>query len=230
MMAQGTHGLGWLALVAATALSQVVPVEAGPANEEGASPQIFVTNVSDPEYADAYRSGEPEVAIDSRDSNVLLMVFARRDFTYLHHNETSARNNCGYARSTDGGQTWSRADSMPLPGIVIDGAAAANCIDPMVASGPDGTFYMGGLAFADPRRGTVAIIRSTDGGVTWSVPSVAISSDDIDSMRARGLQPGAARATQPKPGRSTVVTSRPVHWEDLRVQLWDSSALHCCLA
>ncbi len=66
-----------------------------------------------------------------------------------------------YARSTDGGRTW----SAPLP---ITGAPSSLAVHARVASAPTGEFLM---LWQDPGAGCVlSQRRSTDGGQTWSAP------------------------------------------------------------
>jgi len=78
-------------------------------------------------------------------------------------------------RSADGGRTWERADTVPLPG-----EGDAWCI-PFgdIVEGPDGLvspFYSGP---ADDSRNTAWILRSEDDGRTWGDGSI-IAADDFN--------------------------------------------------
>jgi hypothetical protein len=97
----------------------------------------------------------------------LLAVFARADFKAM-------RYTFRVARSRDEGQTWSpvvRAGARPFPPRLIDpgtGAGLPQPVFPSAAAGPDGSVY---IAFDDsnsPASGAIGILRSRDGGRTWT--------------------------------------------------------------
>jgi len=78
--------------------------------------------------------------------------------------------------SMDGGQTWT---NVVLPGwtAVTGGkgvfARMENCGDPVMAFGPDGTAYYSGLVCNQKNAeffSGVAVAKSVDGGMTWSLP------------------------------------------------------------
>src|SRR5215216_7777780 len=82
----------------------------------------------------------------------------------------------GFATSTDGGATFT---SGPLPGLTnqppIGGGTFARTTDPVVAyDALHNVWMISSLALtADVRGAAVVINRSTDGGLTWSVVTVA---------------------------------------------------------
>lgn len=85
--------------------------------------------------------------------------------------------------SLDGGQTWVQRMA-PLSrctgGTAANGADYARASDPWVTFAPDGSAYQIGIAFngdtlAAGSSGAVVVSRSTDGGSTWSAPTVLIS-------------------------------------------------------
>src|SRR5262249_35504617 len=92
---------------------------------------------------------------------------------------------------TDRGQTWQQN---PLP---ITDSTFVNCGDGIAAAGPDGTLYAGGGAFRfvfDPQLGLLldghlAVIRSTDGGTTWSAPVDVYGTETEAELIARGYHP-----------------------------------------
>jgi len=97
----------------------------------------------------------------------LLAVFARGDLTTQLYTFRAAR-------SRDEGRTWSpsvRAGARPFPSPLIDpgtGAELPQPVYPSAAAGPDGSVY---IAFEDstsPASGAIGILRSRDGGRTWS--------------------------------------------------------------
>ena len=80
--------------------------------------------------------------------------------------------------SMDGGKTWKE---QPLALSVCGGATAyARASDPWVSFSPDGTAYavsisFTGNTFAAGSSGAVLVVRSADGGASWSTPTVLIA-------------------------------------------------------
>ena len=101
------------------------------------SPSVFDTPLV---VADG--RGEPEVAVDPLDSDVLVAAYSS-----------------GVARSTDGGHHWTQV----LDGLSGAGASARGAGDPVVVADAHGNFYYSHLG-----SGAYTIEESTDGGKTWS--------------------------------------------------------------
>jgi hypothetical protein len=88
--------------------------------------------------------------------------------------------------SFDGGQTWSigmAAFSHCTGGNAANGGDYPRSSDPWVSFGPDGTVYQAAIAFSGQSQvqgstSAVLVSRSTDGGRTWSTPSVLINDTD----------------------------------------------------
>jgi hypothetical protein len=74
------------------------------------------------------------------------------------------------AWTRDGGATWRHR---PVPGLTTaTGGSYSRASDPVVAFGADGTAYLSVLLVDLPGcRSAVAVLRSVDGGATWSPPS-----------------------------------------------------------
>ena len=118
----------------------------------------------------------------------------------LGYDADPAASRCGVAVSGDAGQTWRRS---VLPAQT---AQSTLCADATIAAGPDGTFYAAVITFAqptmpvpgvtpgtlphltnvEPARGSAdVVIRSTDGGRTWSSPPVDAIGNRTAADRAR---------------------------------------------
>lgn len=128
--------------------------------------------------------------------------------TVVGYANDPAASRCGLAISTDAGRTWSRT---VLPAQTVQSSL---CSDATIAPGPDGTFYAAVITFAqpttplpgitphtlphltnvDPGRGSAdVVIRSTDGGHTWSSPPVDAIGNRTAADRAR-YAPGTSPA------------------------------------
>lgn len=154
--------------------------------------QIFETNVSN-DFT-VFRSGEPQIAVNPTNTDNLLMVY-----TEFGIDESPTRYgydrwfepgypNAGLALSFDRGETW-QIQPKPFPTMeevvasvgyehLMEGwnlGPPLLCLgDPMVAAGPDGTFYIASVVNIAPVAavgyGGVAVTSSTDGGRTWAPP------------------------------------------------------------
>lgn len=130
--------------------------------------------------------------------------------TLLGYASDPAFSRCGLALSFDGGRAWRRT---VLPAQT---AQSTLCSDATVAAGPDGTFYAGVITFKqpttplpdvppgtlrhtssfDPGQGSAdAVIRSTDGGRTWSYPPV-----DAIGNRSKADRDRYAAGSKPETG------------------------------
>jgi hypothetical protein len=125
--------------------------------------------------------------------------------TIIGYANDPAASRCGLAISHDAGRTWRRT---VLPAQTVQSSL---CSDATIAAGPDGTFYAAVITFAqpttplpgitpetlphltnvDPGRGSAdVVIRSIDGGRTWSSPPVDAIGNRTAADRAR-FAPGS---------------------------------------
>ncbi len=111
---------------------------------------------------------EPDIEVDPYNARVAVAVAHDSRFP------DGGAVDIGYAWTHDGGATWHHA---PVPGLTIAaGGTWPRASDPVLAWGPDGSVYLSILAVntIDCPSG-VAVLRSTDGGKTWSKPVLADS-------------------------------------------------------
>ena len=122
---------------------------------------------------------ETTIAVNPR--NPLNLVAGANDYRVCC-DFTGLNDSTGWAYySMDGGLTWG---NVQLPGLTAETGGAGSLKkadtagDPVVTFGPDGTAYYANIFFSrvSPASG-VAVSRSTDGGRTWSEPSVATYTD-----------------------------------------------------
>lgn len=126
---------------------------------------------------------EPYLAINPTDPGNLIAVWQQDRWS-----DGGARGLVSGA-SFDGGRTWSRT---PLPvsrcagGSPANGADYPRASDPWVSFAPDGTAFAISLSFAGGSftpgsASAVLVVRSTDGGRTWSAPATLIA-DGADAF------------------------------------------------
>src|SRR5438067_4342443 len=109
----------------AVGLAFLLALVAAPASAAGGAAPAE-TNVTN-----GLGAGEPETALDSV-HHTMVTVF------------TTTNSFCGIARSIDGGQSWQVSTTFPADPGPTPGISYHNCSDPVAASGPDGTLYVGG--------------------------------------------------------------------------------------
>lgn len=120
---------------------------------------------------DADLDGETSIAVNPTDQrNVLAGWISLGDQT------------CGYAVSFDGGLSW------PVVGVIPgiqkqSGGQFDRGTDPSLVFDKDGNAYYTCLAFnffppGTGSAGTIFVSKSTDGGVTWGAPVVAMTGED----------------------------------------------------
>lgn len=110
------------------------------------------------------------------------------------------------ASSSDGGRRWSHT---VVPGLTACTAGQADrVVHPRLSFGPDGTLYpltspLDGF-FPDPRSSVagLAVSTSTDGGRTWSMPSMLNASPAMNDLGGISAEPDV-------PGAAVVVWSHP---------------------
>ena len=164
------------------------------------------------------RGGEPEVAINPRNPNNLVLGHTVVGNTYAN-NTTAAGEEAvggGLQVSNDGGKTWTADRPLHTSGfteaanpyLIAHGfptatgyTATTNGVgDPIEASGPDGSIYAGGvLAHTTPGgpapfnftvpQGGIAVARSTDGGRTFGRITAPVTDLDLEGMISRGMTP-----------------------------------------
>ena len=112
---------------------------------------------------------EPDVAANPR--NEQNAVAAAHDSRY----EDGGAVTISVAWTKDAGAHWHH---QPVRGVTTaTGGSYDRASDPVVAFGPDGTAYLSILAVDIPGcRSAVVVLRSKDGGKTWSKPSTAHAS------------------------------------------------------
>lgn len=129
--------------------------------------------------------------------------------TLIGYANDPTASRCGLAISRDAGGTWRRT---VLPAQTVQSTL---CSDATVTAGPDGTFYAAVITFnqptyplpgvtpdtlprltnVDPGQGSAdVVLRSTDGGRTWSYPPVDAIGNRSAADRAR-YAPGSDPAT-----------------------------------
>ena len=118
-----------------------------------------------------YNDNEAYIAADSRDPDRLIAVWQT----------LSGRGSVmQWARSTDGGKTWTAPRAAPINacagGPVADATRAS---DPWATFGPDGRVYISAIAWRpDTADGpdlvsALVVVASPDGGATWDPPVAA---------------------------------------------------------
>ncbi|MHC4767646.1 MAG: hypothetical protein ACYTEI_02915 [Planctomycetota bacterium] len=105
-------------------------------------------------------ANEPSIAVDPTAPNRLAIGWRQFDTVASNFREA------GYSYSRDGGRTWAGKAE-------IDSGLFRS--DPVLGSGPDGTFYYLSLRI-DPSWAT-DMFRSVDGGATWQTGSFAFGGD-----------------------------------------------------
>lgn len=122
------------------------------------------------------RDAETTVAINPRDpTNVVAGWISNGDRT------------CGYGVSFNGGQTWARIGV--IPGIQKNsGGQFDRGTDPSVVFDKDGNVYYSCLAFdlfppGTGSAGTIFVSKSTDGGLNWGAPVVAMSGVQVNEFQ-----------------------------------------------
>ena len=108
---------------------------------------------------------EPRLDVNSTDPNHLVVAWQQDRW-----NNGAARGQ-GVAVSFDGGLTWTAG---PTPDLSrCTGGEWVRVSDPWVSFGPTGDLFQMALAQA-PGRSAMTVQKSTDGGLTWTAPTVVV--------------------------------------------------------
>ena len=121
---------------------------------------------------------EPSVAVDPTNAAHLVGVWQQDRWS------NGGANGIRTAVTYDGGATW----ALTTPrfgrcggGDADNGGGYDRASDPWVTFAADGTAFLSVLAFdATTPRNAMLASRSTDGGASWSDPTVLIADDDPD--------------------------------------------------
>src|SRR5262249_36180411 len=144
------------------------------------------------------------VTVDPHNANFVYVTWTRIDYDLAIGD---FRGPTYFARSTDGGETWETARPIYDPG------SFAQTIASQIVVLPNGDlvdlFAQGSEA---DKNGDVAVIRSTDHGLTWSAPSIILTGAVVDltdpetgtPIRSGDVMPEIASA--PRTGAVYVVT------------------------
>jgi len=155
------------------------PLENGPAVPP---PPHLTTNPSLPEALDphwaanvrantdttTYAQQEPAVAVNPL--NHLNVVAAQKDERSAPQPNTSTKE-VWIDTSTDGGQTWINTH-IPMPDMTLPQQS-----DPVVTFSDNNQVFITIIGLSDAGgigTNTVMVARSTDGGLTWPTPAVAL--------------------------------------------------------
>jgi hypothetical protein len=173
----GFRACGVLLPFAVASLAPAGPVDAVTVNAgslvtvSGSSPVPVDADCLDGQYG--YLSSnsevEPNLAVDPTSSDHLLASFQQDRW------DTGAAQETSIATSTDGGATWAETT---VPYQACLGGPFQRISDPWVATSTDGTMFQMALYedlyFTQPpsQRSGMAVVRSTDGGTSWSDPVI----------------------------------------------------------
>jgi ELWxxDGT repeat protein len=137
---------------------------------------------------------ENQVAVDPTNPN---------HFVVLWQGDVTTVGNRGQnvGVTFDGGKKWHVA---PLPGVSqVSGGPLQSVADPWLAFAPNGDLYATTLAFTSPQQfvgatveDNVLVLKSTDGGLTWSAPTVL--HDNTDSRAFNDRESITADPTDPR--------------------------------
>lgn len=174
---------------------------------------------------------EPDIAVNPR--NTAMAVAVAHDGRYANGGAVDIDS----AWTGDGGRTWHHA---PLPLLTkAVGGRWDRASDPVAAWGADGSVYVSALVFDVTCLGGVVVLRSADGGRTWSRPMLVHESrlctveDDknwlvVDTSRS---SPHFGRLYQfwsefyLTPSGRTISAPQVLRWSDDRGRSWSATHL-----
>jgi hypothetical protein len=144
--------------------------------------QVFEQQLT---FDDAYAEGEPSIAVNPRNpSNIIVTFLANVGYGFYGaehgHLPTNARDReqamqgCDELITFDRGRHWKR-QQLPVASFQMD-PTRPNCSDTLVLFDDKGVAYVVGSNFQFPSfaagQGDFRLIRSYDGGRTWTKPSI----------------------------------------------------------
>jgi hypothetical protein len=150
-------------------------------------------------FDDAYAEGEPSIAVNPRNrQNIIVTFLANVGYGFYGaehgHPPTSTRDReqamqgCDELITFDGGRHWKR-QQLPVASFQTD-PTRPNCSDTLVLFDDKGVAYVVGSNFQFPSfaagQGDFRLIRSYDGGRSWTKPSVI-----SPAVLSPGSDPGA---------------------------------------
>ncbi|MBV9293594.1 MAG: hypothetical protein JO222_14190 [Frankiales bacterium] len=169
-----------LALIALAVVATAAPALASVDNPW--SGHAFDANLSKDAH---HEDGEPSIAVNPANPRNMIAIYLRNNDAFVPNavngqvdppssrDATQQIQGCDYAVTFNGGRTWTR-HALPANDFTTD-PAENNCSDSIVVFDRRGTAYVMASAYAS--LGFVGdseyrMLRSTDGGRTWSKPSV----------------------------------------------------------
>jgi hypothetical protein len=172
---------------------------------------------------------EPDVAVSPRDRDVAIAVAHDSRFA------DGGAVTISVAWTRDAGASWHHK---PVQGITAaTGGRYERASDPVVDFGPDGTAYLSVLVFdVTTCPSAVAVLRSVDGGRTWSRPSYAHRSSSCDYSDDKNWLVVDRSPASPHHGRvyqfwtpfrydagAFVGSPQAVRWSDDRGRTWSDT-------
>jgi hypothetical protein len=191
--------------------------------------QVIRQDVATSSGSEADTVVEPDVAVSPVNSSVA--VAAAHDSRFADGGAVGI----SVAWTANAGATWHH---MPVPGITTaTGGPYDRASDPVVAFGPDGTAYLSVLPFdVTSCDSAVAVLRSTDGGQSWSRPFYAHRSSSCNYSDDKNWLVVDTSATSPHRGRvyqfwtpfrfegdTFLGSPQAVRWSDDRGRTWSGT-------
>ena len=135
-----------------------------------------------------------------------------------------------FSKTTDGGATWSRAKMIYNPGEQNGTSGNQIVVDPRTGTLYDffdSGFHTGPFSHTGGYRFWEAVLKSTDGGATWSGPTLIAEDKDIGVVDPNTGAPVRTGAGIPDVAIDPTTGALYVVWEDARFSggLYDEIAL-----